>query len=451
MVKIKISIFIILIFLSNGAYSSQKVSIIRDAEIEFFLHKIIETTIDKKIKNNIYYPRLISNDQYNAFVTGSNKIYINTGLIKKSNSLSEIQGVLAHEIGHLVLNHHSSRTINANNLSNYGKFASILGIALSASGKLDANSAIGLIVGSEDLATKSSLQFSRIQEQQADRFAFDIMLKKKIPFDGLERLLFNLSSDEKSSKNSFTSYYRSHPYSRQRLAQLKKYKSRIKSTTNETQNVIINNNKISLDFIKNKINSYNSEPDKILKNRENNNKILLNYSRVIASYKAGKYDLARKYLNTLENKYKSYPYFFELSGDIYFKNGSFKKAITEYKKAIEAVNEQFTPSIDLIKFSLVKSYNQTNNKAHFNESIVILEQLLQNNPKWSYLWRLLAKSANKINKQGISYIALAEEALIKKNFIKAKKYVDLANDDPSIPNSYKLRGADIIARIKIKK
>ena len=94
---------------------------------------------------------------------------------------------------------------------------------------------------------------------------------------------------------------------------------------------------------------------------------------------------------------------------------------------------------------------QTNNKTHFNESIVILEQLLQNNPKWSYLWRLLAKSANKVNRQGISYIALAEEALIKKNFIKAKKYVDLANGDPSIPNSYKLRGADILARIKIKK
>ena len=180
-------------------------------------------------------------------------------------------------------------------------------------------------------------------------------------------------------------------------------------------------------------------------------KILLNYSRVISSYKAGKYDLARKYLNTLENNYKNYPYFFELSGDIYFKNGSFEKAITEYKKAIETINEQFTPSIDLIKFSLVKSYIQTNKKKYLNNSIIVLEQLLQNNPKWSHLWRLLAKSSNKVNRIGISYIALAEEALIKKNFIKAKKYVDLANSDPSIPNSYKLRGADILARIKIKK
>ena len=93
----------------------------------------------------------------------------------------------------------------------------------------------------------------------------------------------------------------------------------------------------------------------------------------------------------------------------------------------------------------------TNNQNNINESIIILEQLIHNSPKWSYLWRLLAKSSSKVNRKGISYIALAEEALIKKNFIKAKKYVDLANKQPSIPSSYKLRGADIVARIKMKK
>ncbi len=451
MVNIKILFLIILIFASKQAYSSQKISIIRDAEIEFFLFKILQTTFDKNIKSNTYYPRLVNNHEYNAFVTGSNKIYINTGLIKKSNSLSEIQGVLAHEIGHLVLNHHNSRSINNKNLSNYAKFASIAGIALSASGKLDVNSAIGIIAGSEDLATKSSLQFSRIQEQHADKYALDIMLKKKISFDGLERLLMNLSNEEVLNKNLLSSYYRSHPFTKQRLDQLKKYKSKIKYIPNETHHVLINNNKISLEYIKNKIKSYDSDPEKILKNKDNKNSFLFNYSRVIASYKIGKYNLAHEYLKTLKNKYEDYPYFFELSGDIHYKDGNFEKAISEYNKAINAINEKFSPSNDLIKFSLVKSYIQTNNKKHLNESITILEQLLQNNPKWSYLWRLLAKSSNKINRKGISYIALAEEALIKKNFIKAKKYVDLANKQPSIPSSYKLRGADIIARIKTKK
>ena len=85
-----------------------------------------------------------------------------------------------------------------------------------------------------------------------------------------------------------------------------------------------------------------------------------------------------------------------------------------------------------------------------NKSVTILEELLSTNPNWSYLWRLLSKASGKLNKKGIAYISLAEEALIKKNFIKAKKYVDLANKQTSLPLSYKLRGSDILNRIKLK-
>ena len=105
----------------------------------------------------------------------------------------------------------------------------------------------------------------------------------------------------------------------------------------------------------------------------------------------------------------------------------------------------------MIKFSLIKTYLQKNNKDNLNKSIILLEQLLFNNPNWSYLWRLLSKASGKLNKKGIAYIALAEEALIKKNFIKAKKYVDMANKQIDLPSSYKLRGSDILARIKLNK
>ena len=52
MVNIKILFIVIFIFVSKQASASQNISIIRDAEIEFFLHKIIQTTLDEKLKNN---------------------------------------------------------------------------------------------------------------------------------------------------------------------------------------------------------------------------------------------------------------------------------------------------------------------------------------------------------------------------------------------------------------
>ena len=117
MVTIKFITLIFLIFFSNYSYSAQKIQIIRDADIELFLHKIIKTIIEEDKSKN-FNPRIVLNSEYNAFVTGSDKIYVNTGLINQANSLSEIQAVLAHEIGHLALNHYNTRLVNSKKLSN---------------------------------------------------------------------------------------------------------------------------------------------------------------------------------------------------------------------------------------------------------------------------------------------------------------------------------------------
>lgn len=277
-------------FFSLNAYSDEKNIIIRDAEIEYFLYELILTVSDGYSRNKQpYQPILLSNNTYNAFVTGSNKIFINTGLINKSKSINEIQGVLAHEIGHLVLNHSNSRSINRSNLSNYSKFATIAGLALSAGGKLDSNSALGLIVGTQDIALKSAFQFSRIQEQQADKYALDIFRKKKISLNGLENLLLRLSKDEMSQGNSAGRYYRSHPYSKQRLEQLKKYKSKSSLSFKDNKAIIINNHEISLDYIKNKIKAYESDPFEILNKKNKKDNFYSNYSQVIAYQKIGKY------------------------------------------------------------------------------------------------------------------------------------------------------------------
>jgi len=450
-VKIKLIISILLVIFSCNAYSAQKNIIIRDAEIEYFLYKVILTVSDGYFRNTQpFQPVLISNNEYNAFVSGSNKIFINTGLINKSKSINEIQGVLAHEIGHLILNHSSSRSINTSNLSKYSKFATIAGIALSAGGKLDSNSALGLILGTQDIAIKSAFQFSRIQEQQADKYALDTFRKKKISLTGLENLLLRLSQREVSTNNSVVGYYR-HPFSKQRLEQLKKYKSSNYISNKNNEDIYINDFNISLDYIKNKIRAYGSDPFEILNKKDNNNNIFFtNYSRIIAYKKTGEYEPAIDTLKVLQNKYPDYPFYYELAGDIYFSKGSYNKSIREYKKALNNLNEKYIYADDLIKFSLVKSYLQTNKAQDLEESIQILEQMLHNSPKWKLLWRLLAKSSGKLGQKGITYIALAEESLLKKNFIKAKKYVDLALKQKTITNSYKLRGLDILSRIKTR-
>ena len=131
--------------------------------------------------------------------------------------------------------------------------------------------------------------------------------------------------------------------------------------------------------------------------------------------------------------------------------GDFNKAIQNYKRVIKILENNQIGSTDLINFSLVKTLLQTNEINNYKQSIYILEELVKTNPRWSYLWRLLAKASGRINQKGISYVALAEEAFIKKNFLKAKKYVNLAFKFPELPEEYRLRGQEILIMTKEKK
>ena len=451
MVKIKKIIFLFLIFFSYNSVASEKIKIIRDAEIEFFLQEII-LSISKNLKKESqnFYPRIILNDNYNAFVTGSNKIYVSSGLINKAKSINEIQGVIAHEIGHLILNHYNSRIINKDKSSKYSTIAAIAGIGLSMGGKLNSNAATGLIIGGQDLATKSYLQFTRIQEQAADKFALDIMKKAKISLNGLQSLLSRFSEEELLNQSLQSDFYRSHPVSKLRLRQLNKYINLSSSSKSIKTRIFINDNNISLDYVSNKIKAYNQNPSEILNNERIKNQVLYLYNNVVGNLRTGNHDLAINNLNKLMVKFKNYPFIFELYGDIYFAKGAFNKAIENYTRAIKILNKNQIGSTDLINFSLVKTLLQTNEIDNYKQSIYILEELVKTNPRWIYLWRLLAKASGRINQKGISYVALAEEALIKKNFLKARKYVNLAFKFPDLSEEYRLRGQEILIRTKEK-
>ena len=70
--------------------------------------------------------KIVIDNSMNAFVTGNDYIYIHTGLLENLDSYEELEGIIAHEIGHLKLGHVESRKILSkknSNLINIGFFA----------------------------------------------------------------------------------------------------------------------------------------------------------------------------------------------------------------------------------------------------------------------------------------------------------------------------------------
>ena len=107
------------IFPISDTYSK---TIVKDAEIEKLLS---EYTADlHKIglgvtSQNIF---IVSDQSINAFVTAQGNIYINTGLIYHADRPNEVKSIIAHEIGHILNNHHITRMIEYEKLPKKTKY-----------------------------------------------------------------------------------------------------------------------------------------------------------------------------------------------------------------------------------------------------------------------------------------------------------------------------------------
>src|SRR3546814_11981432 len=73
-------------------------SIRRDADAEALLQDMMDPlTVAAGLRPGQVRVHLLSDRSINAFVAGSQDIYVHSGLIEAADSANEVQGVLAHE------------------------------------------------------------------------------------------------------------------------------------------------------------------------------------------------------------------------------------------------------------------------------------------------------------------------------------------------------------------
>ena len=110
---------------------------------------------------------VVDDDEINAFAGPAGYVYVHTAILKKARDVSEVAGVVAHEIGHVVMRHvaqNYTRAQNANRLKEAGVVATTLLMPVGAVANL-ANLGGGLVA----LAYVNS--FGREAEREADAFA----------------------------------------------------------------------------------------------------------------------------------------------------------------------------------------------------------------------------------------------------------------------------------------
>ena len=79
---------------------------INDTEIERAVTELIDPLADAAgIPDGRLKIHIIDDDDFNAFVTGGEDVYIYTGLLKQIKTPNALQAVVAHEMGHMIGGH----------------------------------------------------------------------------------------------------------------------------------------------------------------------------------------------------------------------------------------------------------------------------------------------------------------------------------------------------------
>ena len=139
---------------------------------------------------------------------------------------------------------------------------------------------------------------------------------------------------------------------------------------------------------------------------------------------ANKINTALIDVDYLINKYKNNPYFYELKGDMYFKNNDVKNALINYEKADSIIKDN-TLIKKTISFIIIK-YKQ---KDMYKKAIDNLNYIVQNDSDDNGSLRLLAEAYYNDKNLAMSYLTLAKYYVNIKDMQKAKNYMDLAKQN----------------------
>jgi predicted Zn-dependent protease len=154
---------------------------------------------------------LVDTPAVNALALPGGYVVVYRGLVERAGSASEVQGVLAHEIAHVVKRHA------------VGQLASNLGLEVLLQQVLTGeNRALDrLIGGSGQLLT---LKFSRDQERAADDLAWELLVAAGIDPGGLGRFFAALAGpgvEKEPGAAPLAELLRTHPAPAERLERLR--------------------------------------------------------------------------------------------------------------------------------------------------------------------------------------------------------------------------------------
>ncbi len=155
---------------------------------------------------------VVNIEQINAFAVPGGFVYLNRGLIERTDNLSELAGVLAHEIGHVEARH-SAEMVERMQAAQAGLMIGSVLLGGVPQGVAGAAVDIG--------AQAYFANHSREAENEADAIAVRLLPQSGIDPAGLVTFFKELIDERERSPSQLEQWFSTHPLTEERIANVR--------------------------------------------------------------------------------------------------------------------------------------------------------------------------------------------------------------------------------------
>ena len=189
---------------------NQQLPIVQDPEINRYINvlgdSIARVSDDRDLDWHFY---VVNSPEVNAFAVPGGYIYINRGLIERAEDMSQVAGVLGHEIAH-VTRRHSVKQMQSAQKANIG-----VTLLCVLTPNVCNNQAAGAAINLG--ANAAFAKFSRDDEAEADESGVQYVTRAGIDPRGIPEMFEILLQERRTRPGGVDAFFATHPLEESRI------------------------------------------------------------------------------------------------------------------------------------------------------------------------------------------------------------------------------------------
>ena len=320
---------IIVIAMVAFAPKARCLNLVHDGEVEealrgWMMPVLLAADLEPK-QFNLY---VVADPEPNAFVSGGQNIFVNSGMITYADNLSQLLGVLAHETGHIAAGHIAQFDELRQNAMRQMGIAALLGLGAGLAG--GGSAGVAALLGGQHIAERKILAEVRTREAAADEAAVRYLDEIGLSPWGLKQFMEKLDALQALSDAPPSPYLLTHPITSSRI-EVMAAKTRLSSDSHSPPLV----EELKFQRIRAKLAAFIRTPvQKVfdsypLKNRS----FAARYAHAIAFSRQGRVGESINVLDELLGQHPQDAFLEELKGYVLFKSGDSESAINLFRRA----------------------------------------------------------------------------------------------------------------------